>query len=133
MKNNFWENFSDRGVFVVNNLAVIIHGESGKVLIGRREDDPYIKKLTWSFPGGRPAYDDDLEEYLKIEVKKKTGFDIEVGETLFAKTYPEDRRFLSIYHAAKIIGGNENLSEKMNYPVAETTGYQKSKRRRLIS
>lgn len=88
----------DRGVFVVNVLGVIYNAGTKQILIGRRENDPYIKELSWCFPGGRPAYDQDLEEYLKIEIKKKTDLDITAKEVVFAKTYPEDRRFLSIYY-----------------------------------
>lgn len=110
MNNNFWQQFN-RGVFLLNVLA-IIKNDKGEVLIGRRQNDPFIKKLSWTFPGGRPAYEDDLEHYLKLEVKKKTNYDIEAGEVIFAKTYPEDRRFLSIYYTAKIVGGTEKAGEK---------------------
>jgi ADP-ribose pyrophosphatase YjhB (NUDIX family) len=57
-----------------------------------------MKELSWCFPGGRPAYYNELEDYLKSEVKKKTNLDVRVIKIVFAKTYPEDRRFLSIYY-----------------------------------
>lgn len=94
-----WEDFR-RGVFLVNLLAIIYDPKSGKILIGRREADPYIKELSWCFPGGRPAYEEELENYLKLEVKKKTNLDIDVVDVLFAKTYPEQRKLLSIYYLA---------------------------------
>lgn len=90
-----WKSF-EKGVFLVNCLA-IIH-KDGKILIGRREDDPYIKELTWCFPGGRPTYDKPLEESLKEEIKKKTNLDIKVKKLIFARTYPEKREFLSLYY-----------------------------------
>jgi ADP-ribose pyrophosphatase YjhB (NUDIX family) len=101
-----WDDF-DRGVFLVNLLAIIPNGR-GEILIGRREKDPYIKELSWSFPGGRPSYEEDLEEYLKLEVKKKTNLDIDIKKIMFSKTYPEDRRFLSIYYLV----GAKNLGEE---------------------
>lgn len=104
-----WPEF-DRGVFLINVIAIIIKND--KVLIGRRENDPYLKNLSWTFPGGRPAYEGELEEYLKLEVKKKTGLDIEPERIIFAKTYPEDRQFLSIYYLVKVIGGEEKAVEK---------------------
>ncbi len=104
-----WEKF-DRGVFLFNVNVIII--KNGKVLIGRRENDPYFKNLSWTFPGGRPAYEEELEYYLKLEVKKKTGLDIDSERIIFAKTYPEDRQFLSIYYSAEIIGGEEKAGEK---------------------
>ena len=87
-----------KGVFLVNLLAIVYNPKNKMVLIGRREKDPYIKRLTWSFPGGRPGYRKDLEAYLKYEVKKKTNLDVDVEKIIFAKTYPEKRSFLSIYY-----------------------------------
>jgi len=104
-----WSEFN-RGVFLLNAHAIIL--KDGKILIGRREKDPYIKQLSWSFPGGRPAYDEDLEYYLRLEVKKKTNLDIEPEKVIFAKTYPEDRQFLSIYYLCKIVGSKEKAGEK---------------------
>ncbi len=106
MKKIMWNKF-DRGVFLVNVLGLIYDTISGKIIIGKREKDPYIKQLEWSFPGGRPAYKDDLENYLKQETKKKTNLEIEIEKIIFAKTYPEDRRFLSIYYLAKTLNKEE--------------------------
>jgi 8-oxo-dGTP diphosphatase len=106
-----WTHF-DRGVFLVNVLGIVRDSQSGKVLIGRREFDPYLRQLSWSFPGGRPAYDDELEHYLRHEVAIKTGFDVSVQKILFAKTYPEKREFLSIYYLCEVVGGVERAGEK---------------------
>jgi len=106
-----WSQFT-RGVFMVNCLAIIFDSKTGRILIGKREKDQYIKKLGWGFPGGRPGYKQNLEDYLKLEVKKKTNLKIKVKNVVFAKTYPEDRRFLSIYYLAEVIGGKEKTGEK---------------------
>jgi len=107
-----WNEF-DRGIFLVNLLAIVYDPKTKKILIGRREKDPYVKKLTWSFPGGRPAYKKDLEDYLKSEVKKKTNLNIEIKKIVFVKTYPENRRFLSIYYLAEAKNiGKEKTGEK---------------------
>lgn len=112
MNENFdWDQF-DRGEFIVNVLAIVYDKKTKRILIGRREKDPYIEKLTWSFPGGRPAYDEDLEHYLNLETKKKTDLEIDIQKILFAKTYPEDRRFLSIYYLAKAPYGKPKAGEK---------------------
>jgi ADP-ribose pyrophosphatase YjhB (NUDIX family) len=102
----------DRGLFVVNVLGIVLDPKTKKILIGRRENDPYIKKLTWCFPGGGPTYHDELEEYLKIEIKKKTEINVKVEKIMFAKTYPEDRRFLSIYYLCSAKMGNEKAGDK---------------------
>ena len=102
----------DRGVFIVNVLGIVYNQNTKKILIGKRENDPYIKNLSWGFPGGRPAYEEDLEEYLKNEIKKKTNLEVDVKEVVFAKTYPEDRRFLSIYYLCHTNPCSEKAGEK---------------------
>lgn len=106
-----WSRF-DSGVYLVNVLAVIYNPKARKILIGRREKDPYVKELTWCFPGGRPSYKEDLEFYLKEAVREKTNLDIEVKKIVFAKTYPEKREFLSIYYLAEVTGGEEKPGDK---------------------
>jgi len=76
---------------LVNLLGIVYDPKTRMILIGKRESDTYIRQLSWSFPGGRPAYEKDLEEYLKLEIKKKTNLDAEVKEVIFAKSYPEKR------------------------------------------
>lgn len=104
-----WSEF-DRGVFLVNVLGIV--RRDGKVLIGRREKDEFLPELSWCFPGGRPGYKEDLEHYLKDEIRKKTGLDVKVGRVVFAKTYPEKREFLSIYYLCEPVGGKEHAGEK---------------------
>lgn len=106
-----WKQFN-RGVFLVNVLGIVYNPKTKKILIGKREKDPYLKKLSWSFPGGRPAYKKDLECYLKLETKKKTSLNVKVEKIVFAKTYPEKREFLTIYYLCKFIGGKERAGEK---------------------
>ena len=106
-----WTNF-DRGVFLLNVLGIVYNSKTRKLLIGKREKDPYIRELSWTFPGGRPAYKEDLEFYLKHEIKIKTGLDVNVKKIVFAKTYPEKREFLSIYYLCEAVGGNEKAGEK---------------------
>jgi ADP-ribose pyrophosphatase YjhB (NUDIX family) len=106
-----WTQF-DRGVFLLNVLGIVYNPKTRQILIGKRENDPYIKELSWTFPGGRPAYKEDLEFYLKHEIKIKTGLDVDVKKVVFAKTYPEKREFLSIYFYCEVISGEEKAGEK---------------------
>ncbi len=92
-----WAQF-DRGVFLVNVLAIIYNPRTKKILIGLRKNDPYIKELSWVFPGGRPGYKRELEDWVVKIVKEKTGLDVKNPRIVFAKTYPERREFLSIYY-----------------------------------
>ncbi|MFA5797099.1 MAG: NUDIX domain-containing protein [Candidatus Woesearchaeota archaeon] len=106
-----WTQF-DRGVFLLNVLGIVYNPKTRQILIGKRENDPYIKELSWAFPGGRPAYKKDLEFYLKHEIKIKTGLDVDVKKVIFAKTYPEKREFLSIYFYCEVISGKEKTGKK---------------------
>lgn len=96
----------------MNLLGVVYDSRNRKILIGRRENDEYIKELAWSFPGGRPEYSDELEDNLKLEIKKKTSLDVEVGQVIFAKTYPEKREFLSVYFLCALMDGEARPGEK---------------------
>lgn len=106
-----WTKF-DRGIFLVNVLGIVYNLKTRHILIGRRENDPYIEKLSWCFPGGRPAYGNNLESYLKHEINIKTGLDVKVKKVIFAKTYSEKREFLSIYYYCEKSGGEDKAGEK---------------------
>jgi len=106
-----WSSF-DRGVFLVNVLG-IVH-KDGEILIGRREKDPYVKELSWTFPGGRPAYDKSLEESLKDEIKKKTSLDVEIKKLIFARIPEEKGEFILLYYYCEVAGGKEKSGEKFD-------------------
>jgi len=110
MKQFNWEQYKN-GVFLVNCLGIVFDKNTKKILIGRREKDPYLTKLTWAFPGGRPNYGEDLEEGLKRQIKIKTGLTVKVKEIIFAKAYPEKKEFISIYYLCEIIGGKAKAGE----------------------
>jgi ADP-ribose pyrophosphatase YjhB (NUDIX family) len=101
-----------KGVFLVNLLGIIYDPESKKILIGRRENDPHLKELSWVFPGGRPDYKNDMDINLRFEIKENTGLDVDVKHVIFAKTYPEKREFLSIYyHCELTTAGQKELTD----------------------
>ncbi len=105
-----WSQFK-HGVYLVNVLAIIYDTKKKKILIGRREKDPYLKELTWCFPGGRPHYGEEFEAALKRDIKAKTGLDIKVNKLVFARAYPECKEFLSLYYACEVVGGIEKSGE----------------------
>lgn len=99
--------------FNVILLGVIFDPAKRKILIGRRENDPYIKELTWVFPGGSLNYEEDLDAALKKKIKEKTGLDVKNLGAIFAKTYPEKKEFLSIYFLCEAIGGEEKAADDL--------------------
>jgi len=94
-------------------LGVIFDPAKRKILIGRRENDPYIKELTWVFPGGSLNYKEDLDAALKKKIKEKTGLDVKNLGAVFAKTYPEKKEFLSIYFLCEAVGGEEKAADDL--------------------
>lgn len=93
--------------FMVILLGIIFDPKEKKILIGRRENDPYISNLSWVFPGGRAIPKEELEDSLKRKIKEETGFDVENLGAVFAKIYPEKREFLSIYYLCETKNGEE--------------------------
>lgn len=115
-----WSKFK-KGIFLVNVLGIMYNPKTGKILIGKRENDPYIKKLSWVFPGGRPGYGEELDKALVKILKKKTGIRVKKTELVFAKTYPEKREFLSLYYYCEASGnakpGDDIVEAKWVKPV----------------
>lgn len=98
--------------FKVIVLGIVFNPETKKILIGRRDNDPHIKELTWCFPGGDLDKGMEVEEALKKEIKIKTGLDVESLGAIFAKTYPEKKDLLSVYYLCEVIGGQEKAGDK---------------------
>ncbi len=94
-------------------LGVIFDPAKRKILIGRRENDPHIKELTWVFPGGSLNYKEDLDAALKKKIKEKTGLDVKNLGAIFAKTYPEKKEFLSIYFLCEAIKGEAKAADDL--------------------
>jgi len=98
--------------FKVIVLGIVFNPETKKILIGRRENDSYIKELGWCFPGGDVNVGDEPEETLKNEIKNKTGLEVENLGAVFSKVYPEKKDFLAIYYLCEVIGGEEKAGDK---------------------
>jgi len=106
-----WSKF-DRGVFLVNVLGIVYNPKTKMILIGRRENDPYVKELSWTFPGGRPGYEKDINHYLKLEIKKKTNVDVVVKKVVLARIPPEHSEFLLLYYFCEYKKGIARAGEK---------------------
>jgi hypothetical protein len=95
----------DKWVFLVNALGIVYDPQTKMILIGRRENDPHLSALTRCFPWWSIAYEKEIEQYLRDEIKEKTWLDTNVETIIFAKTYPEKREFLSIYYLCTLRDG----------------------------
>ncbi len=101
----------EKGTFLVTLQAIIYNPKTKKILIGKRENDPHVPQLSWSFIGGRAHYD-ELEKSVKKIVKEKVGLDVEVGKVIHAKTYPEHRKIISIYFTTTYQSGEPELKSQ---------------------
>jgi len=103
-------NFDEFNVIL---LGVIFDPKAKKILIGKREQDPYIKELSWCFPGGGAIKGEDVDQTLKKSVKAKTGYDIKNLGAIFSKTYPEKEDLLAVYFLTQVFEGEEKPGEDL--------------------
>ena len=93
--------------FEVIVLGIVFDPVRRKILIGKRENDPDIPKLTWCFPGGKLLYGQDIDKTLKKAVKVKTGYEVKNLGTIFSKTYPEKKDLMAVYFLCEVFKGKE--------------------------
>jgi len=95
---------------IVVGLGIII--KEGKVLIGqRKEKDPYVKELTWVFPGGK--FDSlNFEEELIAKIKEETWLSVYVNQLIHARLIPDSPekkvKIIAIYYHCTPVSGKEN-------------------------
>ena len=97
----------EKGIFTVVALAIIFDPKKRKILIGKRENDPYVEDLSWVFPGGRLKLKETEEQTIKRKVKEQTGLEIENLGTVFSRIFPEKNDFFLIYNLCELVGGKE--------------------------
>jgi ADP-ribose pyrophosphatase YjhB (NUDIX family) len=97
--------------FEVIVLGIVFDPKIKKILIGKRENDPYIKELTWCFPGGRLEIGEDVDQALKKKMKLKTGYSIKNLGSIFTDTRPERPSLVEIYFLTEVFEGNEKPSD----------------------
>ncbi len=94
-----------KDTFEVILLGIIFDPKTRKILIGRRENDPEIPRLTWGFPEGRLNTSEEMDKILKSRIKNKTGLTVKNLGAVFSKTYPEKKDLVGIYFLCEAVSG----------------------------
>lgn len=95
----------EKSNFNIVLLGIIFDPASRKILIGRREDDPFIPNLTWGFPGGKLLHGESIDKVLKKKIKEKTGYDVKNLGTIFSNTAPEKPDLFVVYFLCEVFKG----------------------------
>jgi len=88
-------------------LGVIYDPAKKKFLIGKRENDPHLPKLSWCFPGGRLKPGDKIDKALKKHIELKTGYNIKNLGTIFSEYIVEKPDLLAVYFLTEVFTGEE--------------------------
>lgn len=99
--------------FKVILLGVIFDPKNKKILIGRRENDPFLPELTWCFPGDFLTIKEELDVRLKSIIKEQTGHDVKNLGSIFSKTYPEKRDLVAVYFLCEAFEGEEKVGGEL--------------------
>lgn len=91
--------------FNVLALGIIFNPVEKKILIGRRENDKFLPKLTWCMPGTIVKKGEDIDDALKRGVKTKTGLTVKNLGAFFSKSYPEKEDLISVYFLTQAFEG----------------------------
>lgn len=99
--------------FKVILLGVIYDPKMKKILIGKRENDPYFPKLSWVFPGGRLNEGEDVGVALKKRIKETTGLEIGNLGSIFTKTFPDKKDFVAVHFLCEVRKGKIKEGKKI--------------------
>lgn len=95
--------------FNVILLGIVFDPAKKKILIGRRENDPFVPKLKWTPPGGRVNHGEDLEKELIAKIKIQTGYNIENLGNIFSMVPEEKKDNLLLLYLCEVTGGKEKV------------------------
>ncbi len=102
-----------KGVFLSVIVGIIFDTKKRKILIGRRVNDPYIKELNWTFPGGVPNYGEDLEKFVERKIKEKTDLKVKNLGCVFAREFKENNKILIMYYLCEVVSGKERPRDNL--------------------
>ena len=111
MKEKIELNNFKKGVFLCITVGIIFDTKKRKILIGKRINDPYVDKLSWTFPGGLADETIDLEKNVEQIIQKKTGLIVKNLGCVFSRIFKENKKILIMYYLCESIDGKEQPSD----------------------
>lgn len=97
--------------FKAEIMGLIFDPKKREVLIVKEQNNPYLDKTIWRFPGGRVTSKFRLEESLKKSIKEKTGYTVAVLGSVFARIPPEKKDLILLYYLCEIVKGKVKLKK----------------------
>jgi len=97
----------EKNLFKVFVAGIIFDPAKRKILIARKENDSYLKGVTWCFPGAKLMNGDDMDKKLKSQIKEKTGYEIKNLGAIFSKIYPEQEDLMAVYFLCEVFKGEK--------------------------
>ena len=93
---------------IVCGLAIIDRGD-GNIVIGLKDkEDPFVKDLTWVFPGGR-LKSMDFSNEIKDIVREKVNLEVEIKDIVHTRLIPDvhqdETRVVAMYFYCELKEG----------------------------
>lgn len=94
-----------RNSFSVLLLGIVFNPQKKQILVTRR----YGKDEKWGFPESALLLSASrkIEDLLKKEVSKNTGYEVEILGPVFSSIHPEKKNIIQIHYLCEIVGGEE--------------------------
>ena len=107
---NYYQLISKTPVKPTMVIGIAIISENGQTVIGKRRDrDPVIKDLTWTWPSGK-FESLDFDKQIVATVKQETGLSVKPLGIVHARLIPDSPakkiRVVALYFHCKLLAGH---------------------------
>jgi len=102
----------------VSYRAIVIN-EKGEVLLLRTTPQYKMEPCTWTRPGGKPEFREEMRLAIAREVKEETNLDVEFEKVVrISDMITPNQHWVSVDCLVKLIGGTLQIKEKQYFEEA---------------